>query len=223
MLKRVNYFVSQFIPQKVYWHIAGMIHPWEAVLEEENSAEGVYAQSDKLVSLLERLKLISKDSVVLDIGCGVGRLEYSLSTKVKKCIGIDVAPSMVSLARKHVSAKNCQFIVGDGMSLSGIKAGTVDLVFSIIVFQHMPETSFDSYLEESKRVLKKGGALLFQIPVSYGKKVLRPENHAWALRFYTKEELKAKLIKVGFKSVKFLNVEGGKVSGGEDQLFILAK
>jgi SAM-dependent methyltransferase len=38
----------------------------------------------------------------LDFGCGVGRLTQALSRRFHQCDGVDIAPSMIKLARKYV-------------------------------------------------------------------------------------------------------------------------
>ncbi len=61
---------------------------------------------------------ISSDTSVLDIGCGPGHYSIQLARKgVRKALGIDVAPSMISLAKKNAElagvSANCFFEEGD--------------------------------------------------------------------------------------------------------------
>lgn len=222
MLKKLNFILSSFIPQKLYWHIAGIIHPWESVIEGVNKPTELYKESNNLVTLLRKLRLINKKTDVLDIGCGVGRLEYALAKKVNLIVGIDIAPSMVALAKKYINAKNVNFIIGNGRNLLDLKDKKFDLIFSIIAFQHMPRDIFKNYINESFQHLKKGGKIFFQIPVYSDKKPPEPpHNHPWAVRSYSFNELEKTLKISGFNKISFCDVAGKKLSGEEYQVFVL--
>lgn len=225
MLKKVNFILSSVLPQKLYWHLAGLIHPWEAILENCSSIDGFYSYDRGLVDLLQKLKLINKSTAVLDIGCGAGRIEYSLAPNVKECTGIDIAPSMVKLAKKHVNQKNVKFIVVDGQNLKIFPDKKFNLVFSLLVFQHLPRAIFFNYLVDSYRVLKKGGKLFFQILLQHGsiKNQEPPNNHPWAVRLYTLAELKNHLENIGFTNLRFLTTSGQKVSGKEENVFVVGE
>jgi len=159
---------------------------------------------------------------VLDIGCGVGRLECSLVREVKSCTGIDIAPSMVSLAKKYVKAPNVDFLVVNGRNLASLKNIQFDLIFSIIVFQHLSRDTFKNYIKDSFKHLKSKGKLFFQISIySKNRPPEPPLNHPWAIRSYTLHELKKILKKSGFNCISFYNVSGGKLNGRKNQVFVL--
>lgn len=214
--------LSSIIPQKIYWHIVGLVHPWESVLEGVNRPEALYKQSGPLVRILKKLKLINKSSEVLDIGCGVGRLEYKLAKEVKLCVGIDIAPSMIALAKKYIKAENVDFITVNGHNLKDLRNRQFDLIFSIIVFQHLPRNIFKSYVNDSYKHLKKRGRLFFQIPIyTDARPPEPPRQHPWATRSYNLNELREILKTSGFKSINFYNVSGDRLNGREDQIFVL--
>jgi ubiquinone/menaquinone biosynthesis C-methylase UbiE len=222
MLKRLNYRLSAFLPQKLYWYLAGLIHPWQAVLEDTSSAKEVYSRGNDFVVLLEKFRLINQKTRVLDIGCGVGRVEYVLVKKVESVVGIDISPSMIKLAKENIKSKNAKFLIGNGKNLNGLIDNSFDLVFSVIVFQHLPRETFKNYLKESYRVLGKG-RLFFQISIDeQGIKFDPSKNHPWALRYYKTLEIKKILEETGFKNIKFFNIEGKKLKISDNQALILA-
>ncbi len=223
MLKNLNFYISSFIPQKIYWYLAGFIHPWQSVLEDTNSASEVYNRGDDFVKILNKFNLISKKSKVLDIGCGVGRVEYSLHKYVDYLVGVDISYSMVRLAKKNISYPNTRFYENNGKDLRLFKDNSFDLIFSVIVFQHLPTTVLENYLKESYRVLTDNGGLIFQISLDEkDKKTPPPLNHPWALRYYSSKELMNLLLQNNFKDVKFFNADGEILKKQDSQALVLA-
>lgn len=224
MLKFINFWLSSLIGQKLYWNLAGKIHPWQAVLEDAPSLDSVYKRSKDIVDILEKLKLINKNSVVLDIGCGVGRGEYTLAKKVKECIGVDISSSMIKIARKYVKNNNVKFYITNGHDLKILSNKKFDLIFSILVFQHMPKEPFINYLKESFIILKNKGMICFQISIYQKDKPKDPpKSHPWALRFYNLVELEKILKKIGFVDIKFYDATGKKLNVNLSQAFVVAQ
>ncbi len=124
---------------------------------------------------------------VLEIGCGVGRLLRPLAQRVAAAHGVDISPAMVEQARAACAdCPNLRFSVTDG-TLRGFAASSLDLVFSWIVFQHIPEKGpIETYVKEAARVLRPGGLVRFQVdgrwrleregPETYDGVKLRPEE-----------------------------------------------
>jgi ubiquinone/menaquinone biosynthesis C-methylase UbiE len=99
----------------------------------------------------------------LDIGCGMGRLTRAMSHIFGEVHGVDIAPTMVDLARQHNRCyANVFFHCGPGHSFPMFPDGCMDVVFSYIVFQHMPEEAVFSCLRDISRILvpKHGQAFL---------------------------------------------------------------
>ena len=180
MLKEINFWVSSLIPQKIYWHLAGLLHPWQAILENALSRKELYLRDDNIVPLFSKMHLIDK-----------------------KYTGIDIAPSMIKLAKKYVGKKNVEFYAGNGKDLKNFDDETFDLVFSMLVFQHLPRKIFLNYLKESYRVLKNNRKIFFQISISDRKTPEPPKNHPWALRYYSSDELKQMLKNIGYRNISF--------------------
>ena len=65
----------------------------------------------------------------LDFGCGAGRLTQAMADHFDAALGIDVAPSMIALAREHNRHGNrCAYEVNDRPDLSRWPDASFDLV-----------------------------------------------------------------------------------------------
>lgn len=60
------------------------------------------------------------DESILDIGCGNGAVTAALKTKVPhgNIVGLDLAPEMLSFAKKNFHSKNLNYVLGDAKKLS---------------------------------------------------------------------------------------------------------
>lgn len=111
-----------------------------------------------------------KKSKVLEIGCGIGRLSEFIAPHVDRLYGIDISDEMISRAKKRLdNHKNTIFMATDGIHFP-LESESVDVIFSFIVFQHMPSVDVvRRNIEEISRVLRPGGIAKIQlrgIPVS---------------------------------------------------------
>lgn len=128
-----------------------------------------------LDELLSRLGVrLDPRDVVVDIGCGVGRLTRVIAARVARVYALDVSPEMIERARAHHrQLYNVKWIVGDGCSLRPLSEASVDVCLSHVVFQHIPDPVITlGYVAEIGRVLRPGGWAGFQ--VSNDPRVHRP-------------------------------------------------
>jgi SAM-dependent methyltransferase len=99
------------------------------------------------------------EATALEIGYGGGRLLNAAACFFGRAIGIDVhreAAEVEAFLHRH-GRENTELLQSDGASIP-VESGTVDLVYSFIVLQHLPDhDSFASYLSEARRVLRSGG------------------------------------------------------------------
>jgi SAM-dependent methyltransferase len=121
------------------------------------------AEIDKAMARLDTLEVHPRRGRALDFGCGVGRLTQALAEYFKRADGVDVSPEMVDQARSHNRHPgrveyhlNTQRIP--------FRAGTFDLIYTMIVLQHMPRNLQRGYVKEFFRVLKPGGVAMIDIP-----------------------------------------------------------
>jgi SAM-dependent methyltransferase len=101
----------------------------------------------------------------LDFGCGVGRLTQALGLHFEECCGVDIAPSMIRLAREHNRrGARCRYELNAHPDLRLFAGGTFDFIYSTLVLQHMRPEYSKQYIAEFLRVLAPGGCAVFSLP-----------------------------------------------------------
>ena len=125
------------------------------------------------------LEKINQQDVVLDLGCGFGRIIPQLSQKAGFVIGIDISFSSLLLARKSLQKySNCLLAEMDALHL-GFSDQSFDVVICIqngISAFHVDQKQL---IRESIRVAKPGGMILFS---SYSDKFWKDRLHWFQLQ-----------------------------------------
>lgn len=114
--------------------------------------------------------------VVLEIGCGVGRLTRALADSDHQMVGIDISQAMVDEAESR-SGRLCHFVC-DGRTIPF--AGPFASVYSMLVFQHLPPEAVEQYIAEAARVLEPCGTFVFQFIEGVEQE---PFSHHYPLEF----------------------------------------
>ena len=108
---------------------------------------------------------IAQGDEVVEIGCGIGRMTRAIAERCAFVTGIDVAPEMVQRGRQALAdLDNVCLLLGNGRDLGSISDHSVDVVYSFIVFQHIPDPAITCrYIGEIGRILRPGGWTVFQV------------------------------------------------------------
>jgi len=120
------------------------------------------------------LRKLSIDDIVLDLGCGYGRVAIELAKKAKKIIGIDISQDNIELAKNlHQQIDNLEFYKMNAVELN-FPADMFDV--TLCIQNGISAFKEDPYvlLAEALRVTKKGGILLFS---TYSNKIWQDRLH----------------------------------------------
>jgi 2-polyprenyl-3-methyl-5-hydroxy-6-metoxy-1,4-benzoquinol methylase len=112
------------------------------------------------------------DAVVLEFGCGVGRVSLPLARRAKRVVGYDISERHLSIAHARATSlgfNNVRLVaIGDELPQ---KFEPCDVFYSRIVLQHNPPPIIGYVLRRLIRALKSGGIGVFQVPtyfIGYG-------------------------------------------------------
>jgi SAM-dependent methyltransferase len=139
------------------------------------------------IDLLQKMALqevleLKGDELILDFGCGSGRISYWIAPKVKKVVGLEITREMIDLAEKNRVAENVEFIVYDGVRFPVVPY-PFDLILSVGVLQTMKEELLKRTLSGLAQYLKKDGRFYLIEQASDNPKVERPEVEQYLKAF----------------------------------------
>ncbi len=114
------------------------------------------------LDIIKRLFKSEKHEILVDIGCGTGIFLDYLHKDFKVGIGIDNCKEMVDFAKKRHKKRNIKYIIGKGDVLP-LADNSADFVLSMGVLENIKDKK--KHINESLRVLKKGGILFLTTPI----------------------------------------------------------
>jgi SAM-dependent methyltransferase len=173
----------------------------EEISEEQFKKIGQENYQDLVLNddLLKKHLINFHDKVVLDIGCGIGRLTELFASDFKEVYGVDISEEMIRQGKERLSGlKNIHLYTNDGLNYS-FENNFFDFIFSFVVFHHMPNKEVvEQNLKEIYRTLKKDGVAKIQIRGGR-----QPYRWRWYHgKSFKKDEALQMLQKIGFKVLK---------------------
>jgi len=117
--------------------------------------------TQEVVDVLEDWGVLGPDVDALQIGCGTGRIEQLLGSKVHLAWGIDISANMIRAATRQArNLQNIRFAECSGRDLTLFDENSFDLVYAVDSFPYIVEVGeelAERHFAETARVLRDGG------------------------------------------------------------------
>jgi ubiquinone/menaquinone biosynthesis C-methylase UbiE len=163
--------------------------------------------------------LLSRDDVVLDLGCGIGRVARYVAPMCRRLWAVDASDEMLAHAGRRLSGLgNVRLARCTGTAIPDVPDGDVDVAYSVLTLQHLEREDAFLLLRELHRVVRPGGTVFLTFPNLLSSTYLEcfvtyattgeVANRARA-RLYTPQEVRAVLPAAGFTVERM--VEGTEI------------
>ncbi len=123
--------------------------------------------NDRIYSLYKRLSKIGIPSNinVLEIGCGIGRITYLLSKKIKtgSIEAMDLSPKSIEYAKKHLQQSNLSFYASDIFDFIPNNK-PYDWILLFDVLEHIPAETHDELFIKLSSWMKEGSQIIINLP-----------------------------------------------------------
>ena len=98
---------------------------------------------------------------VLDFGCGCGRIARHVAPRTIAAggdlIGLDINPRLASWCADNLPGR---YAVSRLQPPTSLDITSVDILYAVSVFTHLPQASMEAWLAEFARILRPGGIAL---------------------------------------------------------------
>lgn len=114
----------------------------------------------------ERLgELFGPDDVVLDLGCGIGRVARYVAPGCRELWAVDASEAMLASARRRLEGlANVRFARSEGTAMPAVPGESVDMAYSLLTLQHLEREDAFALLRDLRRALRPGGRAFLTFP-----------------------------------------------------------
>jgi SAM-dependent methyltransferase len=160
---------------KLAWDHFAEVDPYTYILTSLKRPDPKkFWQSGERTVQLELLPIIQahtiRTHVGLELGCGVGRLLFPLTGHFEEMVGVDIAEGMIQRAKSFASDNGVENVTltaisgpEDLLHKAGKYGGKIDFLYSLLVFQHIPDFEvIEGYLHAVSVLLEDKGIAYLQ-------------------------------------------------------------
>lgn len=159
-------------------------------------------------------KLLSKEEIILDAGCGYGAIANSLIDKGFNVYGVDASESRVAIANQKHPGRFSILDLGTDSYLKALNTTKFDTIISTEVIEHLFAPR--KFITLCKQLLTQEGKLILSTPYHGYLKYLaiavsgRMDNHLGPLcdgghiKFWSRKTLTSLLNEQGFEVTQFI-------------------
>ena len=173
------------------WYISSARRDWtenEFFLNGEEKVENI------LTKLFNPLGFVPEKKVMLDIGCGIGRMTFAFAKIFREVHGTDISAEMLKRANEKAQNYSNVFLsLSSGKGLGQCGTHFFDFCISHLVFTHIPdENIIFEYIKEMGRILKPGGLFRFDLS-NYRMDNISRKIYGVVAKFYKNVDLRLKI------------------------------
>ena len=201
-----------------------LIHHWDEYYKKDNAPSFPSPFAEYVANKL------STQQNILEIGCGNGRDSKFFLSKGHHVTGLDKSAKAIELCKSLYSNEPIEFFYGAITDIVKTNNKKYDLIYSRFVIHTMSMNEELEMLKTSYHVLKKNGQFFLECrsihdPLSTTGEMLshteRIKGHY--RRFIILEELKLRLMQVGFEVIEAIESNGLAKFEKEDPMIIRIK
>jgi len=135
---------------------------------------------DDRVTSLAIEKLLPRNLVLADVGCGTGSLTFEFARFARRVVGVDLSQEMLRRARsvaKERQLHNVEFRRGDALRLP-LPSRSVDAAFCVMVLHFLPDPGLA--IAGLCRITRPGGSVILVDVVEHKQQWMREQMaHQW--------------------------------------------
>jgi SAM-dependent methyltransferase len=153
-------------------------------------------------------RLVRDDAVVMDLGCGIGRVARYVAPRCRALWAVDASEAMLQRARRRLDgAGDVRFARCVGTRVPALPDDSVDLAYSLLTLQHLEREDAFALLRDVRRIVRPGGHAFLTFPNILSEEYLGSflayvdggqVGNAARARFYTPQEVERILPAAGF-------------------------
>lgn len=164
-----------------------------------------YINSKYKKQYLPFLKNLSKDSKIIELGCGRGLfLNFLKKNGYLNAVGVDISEEQIEIARKN----DLNVKLGGVIDYLKSSEEKFDVIFAIDLIEHFPKDELILLVEGVYKALNKGGTFIFHTPNGLGFNANRMiYGDLTHLTIFTPDSALQLLKLVGFDAIKFYETE----------------
>lgn len=139
---------------------------WDEISQREDWKDHILPRKDDLdfnvEGLIEAHRLFyffDKDSIVVDYGCGIGRVLKHIAKRAKYVVGLDICQSFLNKAQE-IKKDNIAYYLSDEYK----KENVADMVYCLMVMQHNDKENQEKIINHIYKILKVGGTAVISFP-----------------------------------------------------------
>jgi ubiquinone/menaquinone biosynthesis C-methylase UbiE len=157
------------------------------------------------------MKKISKNKIVLDLGCGEGYVSRQLRNIPMKIIGVDSSEKMIELGRKQGGPLDIEYHVGDVRELKFLEDNSIDVCMGNLITNYFKPDELFALYSEISRVLKKNGQFVISMPhpVLYIPSIIGSKSYEVKDKDFDYVESRGKSFKIIIKTISNEEFEVG--------------